>query len=144
MAPEATYLAWLDCRELVARSGRCENPAQRSSWNQPKVALNDGSEFGPHGDGFARLNFATSAAMLDRVLDSAGHGSGCLASPGYRSALLVGRVEPARPTGGRIVDHVFEFGVAQRRTVEVCADQVGADEHCAVEPGVGQVGVAEV
>ncbi len=67
VAPEATYLAWLDCRELV-RSGRCENPAQ-FFLERAKVALNDGTEFGPHGEGFARLNFATSAAMLDRVLD---------------------------------------------------------------------------
>lgn len=64
--PEATYLAWLDCRELVA-SGRCANPAE-FFLERAKVALNDGSEFGVHGEGFARLNFATSTAMLDRVL----------------------------------------------------------------------------
>jgi cystathionine beta-lyase len=64
--PEATYLAWLDCRALVAE-GLCANPA--AYFLEHGVALNDGTEFGVHGEGFARLNFATSRALLDRVLD---------------------------------------------------------------------------
>jgi cystathionine beta-lyase len=32
------------------------------------VALSDGREFGPPGEGFVRLNFATSAGILDEIL----------------------------------------------------------------------------
>ncbi len=62
-APEATFLAWLDCRGL----GR-EDP-QRFFLEQAKVALSDGREFGAPGKGFVRLNFATSAGILDDILD---------------------------------------------------------------------------
>jgi cystathionine beta-lyase len=65
--PEATYLAWLDCRRLV-EEGRLVNPA-RFFLERAGVALNDGADFGRHGVGFARLNFATSRALLERVLD---------------------------------------------------------------------------
>jgi len=65
--PEATYLAWLDCRELVA-DGRCSNPSE-FFLDKARVALNDGGDFGVHGEGFARLNFATSRAVLGQILD---------------------------------------------------------------------------
>ncbi|MPY92032.1 MAG: putative C-S lyase [Acidimicrobiia bacterium] len=65
-APEATYLAWLDCRELVA-SGRCEDPAA-FFLERARVALNDGRAFGAQGTGFVRLNFGTSRRVLDQVL----------------------------------------------------------------------------
>ena len=66
-SPEATYLAWLDCRRLVGE-GRTADPA-RFFLERANVALNDGADFGRHGVGFTRLNFATSRAMLTRVLD---------------------------------------------------------------------------
>ena len=34
-----------------------------------KVALSDGRDFGPGGDGFVRLNFATSRQVLTQILD---------------------------------------------------------------------------
>jgi len=34
-----------------------------------KVALSPGPDFGVHGNGFARLNFATTRAVLDEALD---------------------------------------------------------------------------
>src|SRR5205823_2493496 len=45
--PEATYLAWLDCRE----AGVAGN-AQKFFLEKAKVALNDGAIFGKGGDGF--------------------------------------------------------------------------------------------
>jgi cystathionine beta-lyase len=65
--PQATYLAWLDCRRLV-EEGRGPSPA---AWflEHAGVALNDGADFGPPGRGFARLNFATSRPLLGRILD---------------------------------------------------------------------------
>ncbi|HEX7004190.1 MAG TPA: PatB family C-S lyase [Trueperaceae bacterium] len=71
-APQGTYLGWLDFRE--ADLGE---PAARFLLEKAKVGLNSGSDFGP-GDGtpdlegFARLNFATSRAILTRVLERIG------------------------------------------------------------------------
>lgn len=61
--PEATYLAWLDCRSL----GLGDNPSAFFE-RDAKVLLCRGSEFGPEGKGFARLNFATSLPVLDELL----------------------------------------------------------------------------
>lgn len=62
--PEATYLAWLDFRA----TGLGDDPAAFFLENA-RVALSPGPDFGPHGAGFARLNFATTPALLDEVLD---------------------------------------------------------------------------
>jgi cysteine-S-conjugate beta-lyase len=67
--PDATFLAWLDCRAL----GLGDEP-----WtffrDRAGVLLFAGTAFGPGGAGFARLNFATSApvlhAMTDRISDA--------------------------------------------------------------------------
>ncbi|GAA6527078.1 aminotransferase class I/II-fold pyridoxal phosphate-dependent enzyme [Intrasporangium sp. DVR] len=57
--PEATYLAWLDCRDL----GLGDDPAAHFR-ERGRVALSEGPAFGAGGRGFARLNFATSPAIL--------------------------------------------------------------------------------
>jgi cystathionine beta-lyase len=57
--PDATYLAWLDCRGLDLP----EDPAA-VFLSRGRVALNSGPTFGPPGAGFARLNLATSADLL--------------------------------------------------------------------------------
>jgi cystathionine beta-lyase len=62
--PEATYLAWLDCRE----AGISGNPHE-FFLQQAGVALNDGATFGPGGEGFVRLNFACSRALLAEGLE---------------------------------------------------------------------------
>jgi cysteine-S-conjugate beta-lyase len=61
---EATYLAWLDCRE----TGILGNPSD-FFLRKAKVALNDGSEFGKGGEGFVRLNFACPRKTLTEALD---------------------------------------------------------------------------
>jgi cystathionine beta-lyase len=61
--PQATYLAWLDMRELELSP----NP-QRFFLEQARVGLSDGKAFGDEGAGFVRLNFATSAALLSEIL----------------------------------------------------------------------------
>ena len=63
-APEGTYLAWLDCRAL----GLAPSP-QRFFLERAKVGLSDGPTFGAPGEGFVRLNFATSRAILTRALE---------------------------------------------------------------------------
>ncbi len=61
---EATYLAWLDCRQ----AGIPGNPFQ-FFLKEAKVALNDGAEFGRGGEGFVRLNFACPRKTLTEALD---------------------------------------------------------------------------
>ncbi len=67
-APEATYLAWLDFRDLIAAGRLPEKPA-RYLLEKGKVALNEGADFGPGGAGFARLNFGTPRVQLEEGLE---------------------------------------------------------------------------
>jgi len=62
--PEATYLAWLDCRAI----GPGLVPYQRFL-DRGRVALEPGPSFGTQGDGYVRLNFATGADLLDEAVD---------------------------------------------------------------------------
>jgi cystathionine beta-lyase len=62
-APEATYLSWLDCSRLALPGG-----PQSFFLERARVALNDGADFGPPGQGRVRLNFATTPAILDDIL----------------------------------------------------------------------------
>jgi cystathionine beta-lyase len=76
--PEATYLAWLDCRgtgpgaddrdtgrgDVTAISG----PAA-AFLETGRLALSSGSNFGPGGAGHVRLNFATSRAVLVEAVE---------------------------------------------------------------------------
>ncbi len=60
--PDATYLAWLDCRAL----GLGDDPAA-TFLERGRVALSPGALFGAPGRGFARFNLATSA---DRIREA--------------------------------------------------------------------------
>ena len=62
--PEATYLAWLDCRAL----GFGDDPAE--VFRSRGVELSPGPRFGAQGIGFARLNFATGPAVLTRIVEA--------------------------------------------------------------------------
>lgn len=59
---EATYLAWLDCRALDLPS------PQATFLERGRVAFNAGPTFGPGGDGFVRLNFGTSRAVVSEMV----------------------------------------------------------------------------
>lgn len=61
--PEATYLAWLDCREL----GLGDRPSH-AFLRDGRVALSAGTDFGAAGAGFVRLNFGTTRAMLREIV----------------------------------------------------------------------------
>ncbi len=61
--PEATYLAWLDCRP----AGLGEAPAE-FFLKHAGVALNEGKIFGAGGEGFVRLNFGCPRATLAEAL----------------------------------------------------------------------------
>jgi cystathionine beta-lyase len=62
--PEATYLAWLDCRAL-----RLEPSPFEFFLRQARVAVNDGMTFGPGGEGFVRLNFGCPRVTLMEALE---------------------------------------------------------------------------
>ncbi|MGA2505578.1 MAG: PatB family C-S lyase [Anaerolineales bacterium] len=66
--PEATYLAWLDCNDLV-KNGRIQGSPFDFFLKQAKVALNEGSDFGLSGEGFARLNFGCPRKTLMEALE---------------------------------------------------------------------------
>ncbi len=62
--PAATYLAWIDCRDL----GLGDDPADL--FRQRGVELSPGPQFGPQGRGHVRLNLATSPAVLEATVRS--------------------------------------------------------------------------
>lgn len=62
--PQATYLAWMDCRSLGLNE-----PAADFFLEHGRVALSDGGRFGTPGEGFVRLNFATSREILAGILE---------------------------------------------------------------------------
>ena len=64
VCPESTYLMWLDC----SKTPFAADP-QTHFLEKAKVALNSGSDFGPGGEGYVRLNFATSRQILSQILD---------------------------------------------------------------------------
>jgi cystathionine beta-lyase len=79
--PEATYLAWLDCRALGLHTldGTTQNgvvsdiagPA-RMFLDRARVALSSGHVFGRGGAGYVRLNFATCQAILREAIQRMG------------------------------------------------------------------------
>jgi len=64
-APEGTYLAWLDCRQAAIPH---QDP-YTFFLEQARVALNNGVDFGPGGEGCVRLNFGCTRALLLQALD---------------------------------------------------------------------------
>lgn len=61
---EATYLVWLDCREM-----ELDDEALREFfYREAKLLLNSGTSFGEAGSGFMRLNIATSREILEEAM----------------------------------------------------------------------------
>lgn len=75
--PEATYLAWLDCRKLdlhndppgdgLGATTDLSGPA-RMFLDRARVALTSGHVFGTGGAGFVRINYATNPAIVRDAL----------------------------------------------------------------------------
>ena len=66
-APEGTYLAWLDCRELNLG----DHPAQ-FFLEKAGVACSDGATFGENGAGHLRFNLAMPTPILERAVRQMG------------------------------------------------------------------------
>lgn len=61
---EATYLAWLDCRELGLSGKELSKFMIKAG-----LGLNDGTLFGKGGEGFQRLNFGCQRSVLKEALE---------------------------------------------------------------------------
>lgn len=66
--PEATFLAWVNCRELGLPGSPHEFFLESA-----RVGLADGADFGGPGAGHVRLNFGTSAEILEEILGRMSH-----------------------------------------------------------------------
>ncbi|MES2675884.1 MAG: PatB family C-S lyase [Pseudomonadota bacterium] len=62
--PEATYLLWLDCREL----GMSDPQLRDFFVKKCRVGMNPGTVFGDAGSGFMRMNIGTPKLNIERAL----------------------------------------------------------------------------
>lgn len=63
-APQSTFLAWLDLSECRLGS----QPAAQLL-EHGRLAVQEGTRFGTNGDRHVRVNFGTSPAVLDNIID---------------------------------------------------------------------------
>ena len=63
--PEASFLMWLDCRELQLN----DKELMRFFVKKAKLGLSPGIMFGKEGSGFMRLNFAVPRSVLIQALE---------------------------------------------------------------------------
>jgi cysteine-S-conjugate beta-lyase len=63
--PEATYMIWLDCRKF----GMSGKELQNFFVNKAGIGMNEGSTFGPGGEGFMRMNLATNHQTVMRAME---------------------------------------------------------------------------
>ncbi|MBR5723773.1 MAG: pyridoxal phosphate-dependent aminotransferase [Bacteroidales bacterium] len=64
--PQASFLVWLDCRKL----GLSQPELVDLFVNRAHLALNDGTVFGPEGEGFMRLNVGCPRSVLQKALEA--------------------------------------------------------------------------
>ena len=69
IAPEGTYLLWLDCRSL----GMNDLQLKDFFVQQAKVGMNPGTAFGDGGSGFMRLNIGSPRHIIADALDRIAH-----------------------------------------------------------------------
>jgi len=63
--PEATYMIWLDCRKL----GMTGKELRNFFVTKAGVGMNEGSSFGPGGEGFMRMNLGTTHATVMKAME---------------------------------------------------------------------------
>jgi cystathionine beta-lyase len=63
--PEATYMIWLDCRKFGMTGKELQNFFSKNAG----VGMNEGSTFGPGGEGFMRMNLATTHQVVMRAME---------------------------------------------------------------------------
>jgi cysteine-S-conjugate beta-lyase len=63
--PEATYMIWLDCRKF----GMNGKELRSFFINNAGIGMNEGSTFGPGGEGFMRMNIATTYQTVMKAME---------------------------------------------------------------------------
>jgi len=63
--PEATYMIWLDCRKFGMNGKELQDFFVRKAG----VGMNEGSTFGPGGEGFMRMNIATTHQTIMKAME---------------------------------------------------------------------------
>lgn len=63
--PEATYMIWLDCRKF----GMTGKELQNFFVTKAGVGMNEGSTFGPGGEGFMRMNLAATHQTVIKAME---------------------------------------------------------------------------
>ena len=63
--PEATYMVWLDFRELAMDN----DTLKQFIIEKARLGLNDGPVFGPGGEGFQRINLACPRAYVEEAMN---------------------------------------------------------------------------
>jgi cystathionine beta-lyase len=65
IVPESTFLVWIDCREMNMSSDELKT----FFFNEANVAVNEGSVFGPGGEGFVRMNIGCPLSTIEKALE---------------------------------------------------------------------------
>lgn len=65
MRPQASFLVWLDCRELNLP----EDGLSAFFVDKVRLALNNGIMFGPQGKGYMRMNVGTPRVNLEVAME---------------------------------------------------------------------------
>ena len=65
VTPEATYMIWLDCRKLGLQGKELQNFFVKNAG----IGMNEGSTFGPGGEGFMRMNLATTHRNVEKAME---------------------------------------------------------------------------
>ena len=63
--PEATYMIWLDCRKFRMTGKELQNFFVKKAG----IGMNEGSTFGPGGEGFMRMNVATNHQTVMKAME---------------------------------------------------------------------------
>jgi cysteine-S-conjugate beta-lyase len=65
LKPEATYMIWLDCRKF----GMTGKELRDFFIKNAAVGMNEGATFGPGGEGYMRMNIATSRQTVMKAME---------------------------------------------------------------------------
>jgi cystathionine beta-lyase len=63
--PEATYMIWLDCRKF----GMTAKELHNFFVTRAHIGMNEGSTFGPGGEGFMRMNLGTQQTTVIKAME---------------------------------------------------------------------------
>jgi cystathionine beta-lyase len=63
--PQGTFLVWIDCMEMGLENSKLNNFFK----DEAKIWLSPGDKYGPEGEGFQRINIATSRSILEKAMN---------------------------------------------------------------------------